>query len=222
VTDAKYALLWDMDGTIVDDAHLHFAAWMHTFDLFGLTLDQELYKGNFGRNNRVLLPLLLGFDPTKEQFNNLVTVKETHFRKLVLQSKRVVPGVENWLSAAQSARLKQALVSSADRVNIECILSGYELDRYFDEIIPGTDFPAKPAPDMFLAAAERFQMHPENCCVIEDSLAGVIGARQAGMKCIGVATSLDYSELHQADLIIEDFRIPFASALAKIGFEIFL
>jgi len=221
-TAAKYALLWDMDGTIVDDAHVHYAAWQHTFDLFGFTLDGALYKANFGRNNRVLLPLLLGYESTPQRFDQLVTVKENHFRKLVLEAKQVVAGVETWLAAAQAAGLKQSLVSSADRVNIECIMNGYELARYFDDITPGADFPAKPAPDMFLAAAERFRITPENCCVIEDSLAGVNAAKQAGMKCIAVTTSLNASELHQADLIIDDFTIPFESTLTKIGFELTL
>ena len=222
VAAANYALLWDMDGTIVDDAQIHYAAWQHTFQSFGFDLDRELYKANFGRKNQVLLPLLLGFDPTPEQFEQLVTIKETHFRKLVLKSKQVVPGVEAWLAAAQAAGLKQALVSSADRENIECIMSGYDLAQYFDEIFPGTDFPAKPAPYMFLSAAERLQIPPENCCVIEDSLAGVMAAKQAAMKCIGVATTLNDLELHQADLIIEDYKIPLKSALAKIGFDTIL
>ena len=101
-TAAKYALLWDMDGTIVDDAHVHYAAWQHTFDLFGFTLDGALYKANFGRNNRVLLPLLLGYEPTPQRFDQLVTVKENPFQEACPGGKTGCCGCGNLVGSSSS------------------------------------------------------------------------------------------------------------------------
>ena len=99
------------------------------------------------------------------------------------------------------------------------MLKIFNLEGYFDAIVSGSDLPAKPNPDVFLVAADALGVSPANCLVIEDSIAGVEGARKAGMSCIAVGTVHSHGELQQADMVIDDFRTPLIAALQTIDWD---
>jgi HAD superfamily hydrolase (TIGR01509 family) len=214
-----FALLWDMDGTIIDTEEWHFKIWQQTFQHHGFELDQHLFKENFGRNNREAIPILLGFDPSPALYETLIEEKEAHFRRVVPGKASLVPGVESWLSTAHEAGIIQVVASSASLENIQTFIDHYHLASYFDALVSGTACRAKPAPDVFLQSAQRINLVPERCCVVEDSLAGVAGAKSAGMTCIAVATTVAKSELFLADYVVNDFTMSLKQVFSALGFE---
>ena len=215
--NAVHAMLWDLDGTIVETKTNHFLTWQRAMEKYGFHLEKSLYDANFGRNNATLLPIFLGFDPDPELKEEIIQYKEALFRELIPDGITLVPGVESWLAAASAMRIPQAIASSGPIMNIYQMLSSTNLERYFIEVVSGSELPAKPDPDIFLQAAARLDVLPGNCLVVEDSIAGVQAAHRAGMHCIAVTTSHTRDELSLADVIIDDFKAAFDQVLKTIG-----
>lgn len=213
----KLAILWDMDGTMIDTRDCHFQTWQRALEYFGFNLDKSVYQQNFGRNNDVLLPLLLGFEPDAAVKQSIIKKKEGLFREMAPGAVSLVPGLADWLSTARDWQLKQAVASSASIENITVMLSHYQLETYFDAVVSGDDLPAKPAPDVFLKAAKQVGTNPANCLVIEDSPAGIRAAKNAGMRCVAVGTYHSESVFLDTDAVVEDFRQPLAAVLDQIG-----
>jgi len=209
----KPALLWDMDGTLFDSKEVHFKSWQFALDQYGYQLDRQIYDLNFGRNNQVNIPLFLGFDPDPHLYNAIVEIKEGYFRQIAPNEMTLVLGVETWLAQAKEDHLPQVVASSAPMENITAMLRSFNLSHYFDHLISGADLPAKPAPDIFLQAAQKLSRSPESCWVIEDSLAGIRAAKNAGMRSIAVSTSLEKTDLSIADHVVEDFTTPLWESL---------
>ncbi len=99
-------------------------------------------------------------------------------------------------------------------------MSHFNLLHYFDRIVSGADLPAKPEPEVFLEAARQLKRKAGECLVIEDSLPGVKAAKNAGMKCIAVSTTMLPAELSMADKVVDDFTQPVLPMLAELGFEV--
>lgn len=217
MNDVNHAFLWDLDGTIVDTKDCHFYTWESALQKHGIELDRDVYEMNFGRNNHALAPLFLGFDPDADLLAALIDYKETLFRQIAPQQTKLVPGVKTWLSAAAGMNIKQAIASSAPMENITTMLANFELERYFNTIVSGTDLPAKPEPDIFLKAAQDLGCSPADCLVIEDSLSGVKAAKNAGMHCVAVSTSHPREDLTQADIVVEDFTGSLSGVLQPLG-----
>lgn len=219
MTTIKRAILWDLDGTIVDTHACHTYTWETALKLSGFQFDRVLFAENFGRNNTTLLPILLGFEPDHDLMMKIIEKKESLFRQIAPDWITLVPGVTSWLSDAAELNFGQAIASSAPMENINTMLAIFNLEGCFSSIVSGTDLPAKPEPDVFLHAAEALGVSPENCLVIEDSIAGVEGARHAGMRCIAVATTHPHAELDQADMVIDDFSVPFLEILQNFHWD---
>jgi beta-phosphoglucomutase len=210
------AILWDLDGTIVDTKACHYFTWQSVIQSHGFMLDDTVYEQNFGRNNMTLLPLLLGFTPRTDLITDMIEEKEELFRQIAPEQIKLIPGVQGWLTAANQQHLKQAIASSAPAENITTMLRVFDLERYFSAIISGSNLPAKPEPDVFFQAADSLEVSPKNCLVIEDSIAGVEAAHRAGMRCIAVLTTHHREELIKADLVVDDFTEPFAELFALL------
>lgn len=210
------AILWDLDGTIVDSKECHYKSWKAVFDKHGFPFSRSAYEENFGRNNQTALSIYLGYQPDRDLAEMIVEEKENIFRRNVGEESLLVPGVRAWLEAAQDRQFPQAVASSAPMENIVSTLASFKLRSYFDHLVSGAELPAKPEPDVFLEAARKVGHAPERCLVIEDSAPGVRAAKNAKMRCIAVATSRNDKSLASADLVIKDFTLPFAQALSVI------
>jgi len=217
LNEVNYAILWDLDGTIVDTKDCHFYTWESALHKHGYKLDRLTYEMNFGRNNHALAPLFLGFDPDADLLAELIDHKETLFRQIAPDQTDLVPGVKTWLATAAGLGIKQAIASSAPMDNIITMLSHFELEHYFNTIVSGTHLPAKPEPEIFLKAAKDLGCTPADCLVVEDSLAGVQAARTAGMHCVAVSTSHPQEALHQADIVVDDFTGSLNKILNALG-----
>ena len=200
----NYAVLWDMDGVLVDTGDFHFIAWKKMFDELGLPFDREDFRKTFGMNNAGILEWMFGRKPVPEEVSRISDKKESLFRELVKGKAEPLPGVLDWLKQFQAWGLKQAITSSAPPKNIEVLVAELKIEDFFDAIVSGFDLPGKPNPDTFLKAANILQVSPENCVVVEDAIAGVEGAIRAGMKCIAVTTTNPAGKLAKADYIFEN------------------
>ncbi|HAY85200.1 MAG TPA: beta-phosphoglucomutase [Chloroflexi bacterium] len=199
-----FAVLWDMDGVLVDTGHAHFVTWRDTLAEIGKTYTQDDFRATFGMNNAGVLRYVFGEEPDPNFSREVGDKKEILFRQLIKAGVNPLPGVQDWLGWFRKQGLKQAIASSAPRENIDALVDGLKIRAYFDAIVSGADLPPKPNPHVFLHAAYQIGMPPERCLVIEDSVAGVGGARRAGMKCIAVTTTNSAGQLRQAHLVLTD------------------
>jgi HAD superfamily hydrolase (TIGR01509 family) len=211
------AILWDLDGTIIDSTECHFESWSQALKSHGYTITREIFDAHYGRNTQSVLPLYLGFEPDPELFEKINIKKEEIFRDEVVKKGAMVPGVESWMRSANQLGIKQAIASSSGMKNITIMLSAFGLLGYFDLLVSGANLPAKPEPDVFLEAAKLIELSPAECLVIEDSSAGVQAAKEAGMTCIAVLTSHTKSQLTAADLLVDDFRTPLLDAIGNLA-----
>lgn len=216
---SEMAILWDLDGTIIDSTECHYKTWVAALGKHDYTLTRELFNAHYGRNTKAVLPIYLGFKPDPSMAQEIREEKEILFRQLVTEEANLVPGVRSWLEGAKNAGVRQAIASSSSLKNITTMLSAYNLVSFFDFLVSGANLPAKPNPAVFLATAEQLNQSPENCLVIEDSAAGVQAAKQAGMTCIAVTTSHSKSQLKHADLVLDNFNSSFLEALSGLGLK---
>jgi HAD superfamily hydrolase (TIGR01509 family) len=196
-------VLWDMDGVLVDTAELHYVSWSHVLLDYGIPFDRHRFRRTFGMNNHGTLAELLGRPPEPGFVAEVGERKEVEFRQAARGNVAVLPGVRSWLQRLQGAGYQQAIASSAPRENIDVLVDELEIRSFFEVLIAGADLPPKPEPAIFFKAARELELRPEQCVVVEDSLAGVSGAKRAGMACIAVTTTNPAEALQMADLVVE-------------------
>jgi beta-phosphoglucomutase len=182
------AVLWDLDGTLVDSAEHHWLAWHEALAAAGHTFDRDYLVATFGQRNDLILRNLLGPDAPNAEIERISDEKEARFRALVRKrGLDLLPGAELWLKRLRAAGWRQALATSAPRTNAETMQEVLSLAGYFGAVVAAEDVQrGKPDPQVFLLAAERVAVAPYRCVVVEDAEAGVAGARSAGMRSIGV------------------------------------
>ncbi|MBX5449491.1 HAD family hydrolase [Thermogemmatispora sp.] len=198
------AVIWDLDGVIIDSAQAHFQAWQRLAHEEGWTLSEEDFRATFGMRNDRIIPLLWGEMPP-ERVRVLSERKEAYFREILRQNPEglALPGALELLAALHEAGIAQALASSTPPENIALISELLGLQRYLQALISGEMVErGKPAPDIFLKAAAALQVPPTACLVIEDAVAGIEAAHAAGMRCLAVATTREPEALHEADLVV--------------------
>jgi beta-phosphoglucomutase family hydrolase len=198
-----HAVLWDMDGVLVNTGEYHYAAWKKTFDELDIPFSEEQFRATFGMNNTGILEIMFGTKLPLEQEEQISERKEGFFREAVKGNAKLLPGVEDALNYFSVWNLKQAIASSAPPKNIEVLVQELQIGGYFEAIVSGYNIPGKPDPAIFLKAARQLGVKPEYCTVIEDAVAGVEAAKSAGMNCIAVTTTNTAVALSKADLILD-------------------
>ena len=211
------AVLWDLDGVIADTAESHYQAWQEVFGQRDVVFTREDFFRFFGRRHDSIIEFALGKDLPQDDFNAVTEAKQAGYRRRVVRNLTAMPGAIELLKSLKENGIKSAIASSAPIENIVVILRGLDIEEYFQVITPGTEVAeGKPSPQVFLLAAERLGVAPVGCVVIEDAIAGVIAARQAGMKAVAVTNSHPAHELKEADLVtdsLEKIGIPELSGL---------
>jgi beta-phosphoglucomutase len=198
------AVIWDLDGVIIDSAEEHRKSWHRLAQAAGLSLTNEQFYATFGMRNSAIIPKLWGPMPP-ERIQKLADLKEKYFREFVRNAATPLPGAIELLSALHDAGYLQALASSTPIKNIELINELLGLDRYLSVFVSGESVAhGKPAPDIFLKAAAELRVEPARCLVIEDAVAGVEAAHAGGIRCIAVAGERDLPGLRKADLMVKD------------------
>jgi len=183
------AVLWDMDGTLVDSEEYHWLSWRDTMALEGVAITHDQFLKTFGQRNDSILPQWLKAGSSAEHMQWVGDSKEELYRKLVHQGDlKPLPGVMEWVRRLREQGWRQAVASSAPRKNIEVVLEVLGMASFFDALVSAEDVTAgKPDPQVFQKGAERLGMPASRCIVVEDAVPGVEAARRAGMRCIGVS-----------------------------------
>ncbi|MGC8873572.1 MAG: HAD family hydrolase [Chloroflexia bacterium] len=201
---APFAVLWDMDGVLVDSAPYHFRAWKETFVAEGVSFDEAAFRRTFGQRNDTIITDVLGPDVPPERVAALGDAKEARYRALIaLEGITPLPGAPTWLERLHARGIPQAIASSAPRANVEAVLRALRWERFFQAIVSAEDVArGKPDPASFLLAAQRLRMPPQCCIVIEDAPAGIEAACRAGMRSIALSTTHPPHALALADCVV--------------------
>ncbi len=207
------AVLWDMDGTLVDSEEFHWRSWRDTMAEENMPITREQFAATFGQRNDSILTGWFGDRATPGLVQRIGGAKEELYRKLVRESGLApLPGAAEWVHRLQHENWRQAVASSAPRANLDVVLEVIGLADCFQALVSAEDVTAgKPDPQVFLTAAARLKAPAAHCVVVEDAAAGVEAARRAGMRSIGVSRKrLD------ADLAVSSLADLPADAFTKL------
>jgi beta-phosphoglucomutase len=198
------ALIFDMDGVMVDSNPAHCQAWIAYNRRFGLETTDDMLRWMYGRRNDQIVRHFFGEGLSPEEVEARGAAKESLYREMVAGKVEEIlsPGLRAFLERHRGVPM--AIASNAEPANIDFVLNESGLRRYFGAIVDGSQVARpKPFPDVFLKAAERLSVPPANCIVFEDSYSGVEAARAAGMRVAGIRTT--HRELPGADVAADNF-----------------
>lgn len=182
------AVIWDMDGTLVDTAELHFRAWCDLARELGKPFTRADFAGTFGWRNPEIIPKLFGPGYSEGDLAELGGRKEDLYRAAARHGVDLLPGARALLEGLYSAGFRQAIGSSAPRANLDLILELTGAAPFFGAVVAMEDTArGKPDPEVFLTAANKLGASPARCLVMEDAPVGVQAARAGAMKCIAVS-----------------------------------
>ena len=200
------AVLWDMDGVLVDTAPFHFQAWRDLFQSLGKGFADADFRRTFGLRNDAILRDILG-ELAPAEVERLAQRKEGLYREKIEGRVTAIPGAIDLLRRLQQGGRKMAIVSSAPGENVRAVLRSLGLEGVFEAVVAEEDtLKGKPDPQGFLLAAEKLGVAAGECVVLEDAPGGVEAAKGAGMSCIGLATSRPREALAGADLVVDSLE----------------
>ncbi|CAA9436714.1 MAG: Beta-phosphoglucomutase [uncultured Ramlibacter sp.] len=194
---AVSALIFDMDGTMVDSMPWHARSWGEFCRRHGIGLDiDEVLRRTTGRTGVECIRELMGQGTDEAQAWSLIGEKEAIYRELFAPAFTEVAGFRRFAQEARQRGLKLAVATAGDRHNIDFTLGRIALQSPPDAVVGGDEgLRGKPHPDLFLEAASRLGMTPESCIVFEDAPFGIEAAGRAGMRAVAICTTHDAGEL---------------------------
>jgi beta-phosphoglucomutase len=194
------AVLWDLDGTLVDSGDYHWRSWRDTMAAEGQPLTYQQFLDSFGQRNDRILSGWLGADASPSLIARIGDAKEALYREFARSEGLVaLPGAEQWVRRLHEDGWLQAIASSAPRANVEVMVEAVGIAGYLQALVAAEDVTiGKPDPQVFLTAAARLGVPAARCVVVEDAAAGIKAARAGGMRSIGVSAGGHL----QADLFV--------------------
>ena len=214
------AVIFDMDGVIVDSEPLHRKAYQRMFFDFELEVSNELYESFTGQSTQAICEILCNLFNLNYKVELLVNRKRKYFELLFDEDDELslIEGVLDLIKDYYKSGLNLILASSASMQNINRIFKRFDLDSYFKCKLSGADLKAsKPHPEIFIKATEASGFLKENCLVIEDSTNGISAAKSAGLFCVGFNSANSKNQNYtNADMIIESFKeIKYSKIITK-------
>lgn len=198
------AIIFDMDGVIVDSMPYHYISWFETLKPYGVSLTAfDIYEREGEMWQKSLKELLEhdGVEVNNKILNKAITVKKKLFKKYF--KRFIFAGAEEFLNCIKNKDYKLALVSGTPEKEIRKILPG-KIIKLFDVIVAGDHVKkGKPNPEPYLKAAKKLKLSPKDCAVVENAPLGIEAAKKAGMFCFAITTSLPKPFLKMADVIVE-------------------
>lgn len=197
------AVIFDVDGVLADSYSAHFESWKQLGDRHGFAWTETQFAETFGRtSHEILADLALGL--TDDEIARLSDEKESLYRAIISTHFPVMPGALPLIDSLAEDGFRLAVGSSGPPENVALTLSRLGRGSLFQAAVTGADVSrGKPDPEVFLRAAERLELPPASCAVIEDAAPGVSAARRAGMVAIGlVSRGRTTEELAAADQIV--------------------
>ncbi len=201
------SFLFDLDGVVVDSNALHVESWKAVAQRHGFDCPDPEHIGKCGLRTGAVIRELLRWPVSEEEASQIGFEKEELYREWIREGGiRPIPGVLEFLAEARRLGIRCAVGSSAPRENVDLCLKALQAEGAFAATVSGADVQrGKPAPDIFLKAAEGVSALPAQCLVFEDAPAGIAAAHAAGMRAIALLTSHAKEEMAGADSIAPDF-----------------
>ena len=203
------AVIFDMDGVIIDSEPFYLVIGMELYKKLNINITKDEHRSFTGVSNTNMWTTIKNNYGLKETVNELVEIQnKANIEYLEKKIEKPISGVIEILESLRKNEIKIALASSSSMEIIRMVLEKLKVTEYFQAIESGENLEkSKPAPDIFLNAAEMLQVEPECCIVIEDSNHGVTAAKAAGMKCIGFQNPNSGNQnLEAADLIVDSLE----------------
>lgn len=202
-------LVFDMDGTLVDNMHFHHRAWKEFLAKHGINIsDEEFHRKNVG-TIREVIPKFMPHVQDPDLILELGMQKESVYRALYGPHIHPLPGLQSFLDGVYNAGIPIALATAADAKNIEFTLEGLGMAHYFHAVTGSEEVEkGKPSPDVYLHSARKLQADPGDCIAFEDTPSGIRAALAAGMRVVALATTHTREELSAYPLltIINDYE----------------
>jgi len=203
-------MIFDHDGVIAHTTELHYKAFREVFLEKNINLTRQEYSLYNGRTAFDTITGVLEKNKIladSDKIDELMDKKDKIYLNIADKNIQLVKGIKNFLHGLRRKKIKIGLASSSRSKNIKFSLEKFEMKKYFDVILTGSDIlKGKPDPELFLKAAEKLHLTPKECLVFEDAAHGIEAAKKAGMRCIALLTTAKKEELSKADLIIKDFK----------------
>lgn len=199
-------IIFDMDGVIIDSEPLHQKLEMELLKELGGNMTKEEHNALIGTTDYHMWSILKDKFNIEKSLEEIIDIK----RKRFIENIHLVKLVDNFEQFIKTLHAKEyilGLASSNNRKIVDLVMDRFKLDRYFKVFISGNDvIHGKPHPEIFLKAVKEMGIKPLDCLVIEDAKNGVVAAKAAGMKCIGLKNpGSGKQDLSQADLVISNF-----------------
>lgn len=201
------AAIFDLDGTILDNNAYHLKSWLKYLEEKQIDISEEAFGKNIsGRTNKDALEYIFKRKMSDEEAMRYTLEKEAVYRKMYAPYIQPVKGLISLLDFFEKRNIKMGIATSGILPNIDFMFEHLPIRQYFDAVVNSADISAgKPDPEIYFTTAGRLQVEPERCIVFEDSFPGIESARRAGMFVVAITTTHTRKELHEADLVINDF-----------------
>ncbi|MCB0639296.1 MAG: HAD family phosphatase [Lewinella sp.] len=208
------AIIFDLDGTLVNTEPVHFRAWMEVLGKRGYHYDEHWFEQFIGKSDRKLAESVIAEHGLALAPRILQDEKQLIFHDWVVREAETFPGVAEALDRWHH-HIPMAIATNSGRRDAECVFVPTQLDRYMGAVVTADDVQPnlKPAPDMYLLAAERLGVAPEHCIVIEDSPSGALAGQRAGMYVVGLTSSQPAEKMASAHELHPDTQ----TALARVN-----
>jgi beta-phosphoglucomutase family hydrolase len=199
------AIIFDMDGTLVETTEADFKAWQRVFRDHGRELSFEDYFPLLGRKSQDVVQHVLNLKGEEAQEN--MRRKMYYFEEFVEDnSLAILPGAGQFLGELKAAGIPMGLATSSRQPKMRLVLEKTGLFPFFNTIVTGEMVEkGKPSPDIFLLTAQRMGIQPSDCVVLEDAVHGITAARTAGMKSVAIVSTHEASQLNEAHLVINSY-----------------
>jgi len=210
-------IIFDFNGTLFWDSQKHYDAWIEmSKKLRGTPFnDFEMIHHMFGRTNAVIIEYALGRKPTEEEVKNIAREKELYYIELCkkdFKNTKLAPGAEDFLNYLCEKSVPHTIATMSDKMNVDFFIEVFNLEKWFEVskiVYDNGKIKGKPAPDIYLKAAQILELSPSNCIVFEDALSGIEAAQKAGAGEIIAVASKEPVEFYQkitcVNKIIKDF-----------------
>jgi beta-phosphoglucomutase len=203
MSDRQLAVIFDMDGVLVDSYQAHFESWLALARECGFEFSEHQFAVTFGQTSRDIIASLWDDPPPPDRIAEMDDRKEALYREIIARDFPVMAGARELIRSLQAAGFKLALGSSGPPANVAVAIEGLGLGECFSATVTGDEVACgKPDPQVFLKAAEKLGVAPANCAVIEDAPSGVEAANRAGMASVALTGTAPADRLAAADLVV--------------------
>ena len=198
-------VIFDFNGTLDWDSKLHYEAWEEYSKMIRGTAFtyEEMRDKMFGHTNEDIIEYAIGKKPSKEMVEKYAKEKEAVYRKRCLldpKNFKLAPGAVEFLDFLKENNIPRTIATMSEWDNVEFYIKEFNLAKWFDLdkiVYSNGKIPGKPAPDIFLIAAEKIGLNPKDCLVFEDAIAGINAAKSAGIGKIIAVDSMEPVEFYQ-------------------------